>query len=132
MSEVVVAEECRENFRLSRGNYLGLNVLLTGACSKRDKAVVPPIKRCSVDAEHIICFHVWTENFCSFFAPKVAFSNLSGIVWTRRQPCSSDRLHNVAVKLTQASTGIFVGCKLNLKKFPLKIKLPQVFFKQTD
>ena len=28
-------------------------------------------------------FHLWTENFCSFFAPKVAFSNLSGIVWTR-------------------------------------------------
>ena len=83
MSEVVVAEECRENFRMSRGNYHGLNVLLTGACSKRDKAVVPPIKRCSVDAEHIIRFHVWTENFCSFFAPKVAFSNLSGIVWTR-------------------------------------------------
>ena len=83
MSEVVVAEECRENFRMSRGNYHGLNVLLTGACSKRDKAVVPPIKRRSVDAEHIIRFHVWTENFCSFFAPKVAFSNLSGIVWTR-------------------------------------------------
>ena len=83
MSEVVVAEECRENFRMSRGNYHGLRVLLTGACSKRDKAVVPPIKRCSVDAEHIIRFHVWTENFCSFFAPKVAFSNLSGIVWTR-------------------------------------------------
>ena len=83
MSEVVVAEECRENFRMSRGNYHGLNVLLTGACSKRDKAVVPPIKRCSVDAEHIIRFHVWTENFCSFFAPKFAFSNLSGIVWTR-------------------------------------------------
>ena len=83
MSEVVVAEECRENFRMSQGNYHGLNVLLTGACSKRDKAVVPPIKRCSVDAEHIIRFHVWTENFCSFFAPKVAFSNLSGIVWTR-------------------------------------------------
>ena len=60
-----------------------LNVLLIGACSKRDKAVAPPIKRCSVDAEHIIRFHVWTENFCSFFAPKVAFSNLSGIVWTR-------------------------------------------------
>ena len=36
-----------------------------------------------MDAEHIIRFHVWTENFCSFFAPKVAFSNLSGIVWTR-------------------------------------------------
>ena len=83
MSEVVVAEECRENFRMSRGNYHGLNVLLTGACSKRDKAVAPPIKRCSVDAEHIIRFHVWTENFCSFFSPKVAFSNLSGIVWTR-------------------------------------------------
>ena len=83
MSEVVVAEDCRENFRMSRGNYHGFNVLLTGACSKRDKGVVPPIKRCSVDAEHIIRFHVWTENFCSFFAPKVAFSNLSGIVWTR-------------------------------------------------
>ena len=40
---------------------------------------MPPIKRCSVDAEHIIRFHMWTENFCSFFAPKVAFSNLSGI-----------------------------------------------------
>ena len=85
MNEVVVAEEWRENFRMSRGNYHGLNLLLTGACSKRDKAVAPPIKRCSVDAEHtgIIRFHVWTENFCSFFAPKVAFSNLSGIVWTR-------------------------------------------------
>ena len=83
VNEVVVAEEWRENFRMSRGNYHGLNVLLTGACSKRDKAVAPPIKRCSVDAEHIIRFHVWTENFCSFFAPKVAFSNLSGIVWTR-------------------------------------------------
>ena len=35
-----------------------------------------------MDAEHIIRFHMWTENFCSFFAPKVAFSNLSGIVWT--------------------------------------------------
>ena len=44
---------------------------------------MPPIKRCSVDAEHVIRFHLWTENFCSFFAPKVAFSNLSGIVWTR-------------------------------------------------
>ena len=85
VNEVVVAEEWRENFRMSRGNYHGLNVLLTGACSKRDKAVAPPIKRCSVDAEHIIRFHVWTENFCSFFAPKVAFSNLSGIVWTRPQ-----------------------------------------------
>ena len=79
MNEVVVAEEWRENFRMSRGNYHGLNVLLTGACSKRDEAVAPPIKRCSVDAEHIIRFHVWTENFCSFFAPKVAFPNLSGI-----------------------------------------------------
>ena len=49
----------------------------------RDKAGVPPIKRCSVDAEHIIRFQMWTENFCSIFAPKVAFSNLSGIVWTR-------------------------------------------------
>ena len=68
---------------MPRGNYHGLNVLLTGACSKRDKAFAPPIKRCSVDAEHIIRFHVWMENFCSFFAPKVAFSNLSGIVWTR-------------------------------------------------
>ena len=57
VNEVVVAEEWRENFRMS------------GACSKRDKTVAPPIKRCSVDAEYIICFHVWTENFCSFFAP---------------------------------------------------------------
>ena len=82
-NEAVLAEEWRENFRMSRGNYHGLNVLLTGACSKRDKAVAPPIKRCSVDAEHIIRFYVWTETFCSFFAPKVAFSNLSGIVWMR-------------------------------------------------
>ena len=44
---------------------------------------MPPIKRCSVDEEHFIRFHVWTENFCSVFALKVAFSNLSGIVWTR-------------------------------------------------
>ena len=58
MSEVVVAEECRENFRMSRGNYHGLNVLLTGACSKRDKAVVPPIKRNAV---------VWTQNILSVF-----------------------------------------------------------------
>ena len=97
----IVPQRIRNNFRQSlmskdtrkaarrsqpykqRGNYRGLNVLLIGACSKRDKAVAPPIKRCSVDAEHIIRFHVWTENFCSFFAPKVAFSNLSGIVWTR-------------------------------------------------
>ena len=83
MNEVLVAEAWRENCRMSRGNYHGLNVLLTGACSKRDKAVAPPIKRCSVYAELIIRFHVWTENFCSFFAAKVAFSNLSGIVWTR-------------------------------------------------
>ena len=87
VNEVVVAEEWRENFRMSRGNYHGLNVLLTGACLRRDKAVAPPIKRCGVDAEHIIRFHVWTENFCSFFAPKVAFSNLSGIVWTRPERC---------------------------------------------
>ena len=26
---------------------------------------------------------VWTQNICSVFALKVAFSNLSGIVWTR-------------------------------------------------
>ena len=83
VNEVVVAEEWREIFRMSGGNYHGLNVLFTGACSKRDKGVAPPIKRCSVDAEHVTRFHVWTENFCSFFAPKVAFSNLSGIVWTR-------------------------------------------------
>ena len=95
VNEVVVAEEWRENFQMSRGNYHGLNVLLTGACSKRDKAVAPPIKRCSVDAEHIIRFHVWTENFCSFFAPKVAFSNLSGIVWTRPLPPFLRRLLKV-------------------------------------
>ena len=46
---------------------------------------MPPIKRCSVDAEQIIRFHMRTENFCSFFVPKVAFSNLSGIVWTRHR-----------------------------------------------
>ena len=92
VNEVVVAEEWREDFRMSRGNYHGLNVLLTGACSKRDKAVAPPIKRCSVDAEHMIRFHVWTENFCSFFAPKVAFSNLSGIVWTRPDRTQQSRL----------------------------------------
>ena len=73
MSEVVVAEECRENFRMSRGNYHGLNVLLTGACSKRDKAVAPLIKRCSVDAEHIIRFHVWTETFVPFLHLKLRF-----------------------------------------------------------
>ena len=68
---------------MSRGDYHGLNVLVTGACLKRHKAVAPPIKHCSVDPEHIIRFHEWTENFSSFFAPKVAFSNLSSIVWTR-------------------------------------------------
>ena len=90
VNEVVVAEEWRENFRMYRGSYHGLNVLFTGACSKRDKAVAPPIKRCSVDAEHIIRFHMWTENFCSFFEPKVAFSNLSGIVWMRPKTTLKD------------------------------------------
>ena len=28
---------------------------------------MPPIKRYSVDAEHFIRFHVWTENFCCVF-----------------------------------------------------------------
>ena len=28
---------------------------------------------------------MWTQNICSVFALKVAFSNLSGIVWTRPQ-----------------------------------------------
>ena len=28
---------------------------------------------------------MWTQNICSVFAFKVAFSNLSGIVWTRPQ-----------------------------------------------
>ena len=51
MNEVVVAEEWRENFRMSRGNYHGLNVLLTGACLKRDKAVAI----------------VWTQNILSVF-----------------------------------------------------------------
>ena len=32
---------------------------------------------------------MWTKNFCSVFAPKVAFSNLSGIVWTRPKPNAS-------------------------------------------
>ena len=112
MSEVVVAEECRENFRKSRGNYHGLNVLLTGACSKRDKAVVPPIKRCSVDAEHFIRFHVWTENFCSFFAPKVAFSNLSGIVWTRPKKSTSTWL-NVSISWAENKKPISSPTKQN-------------------
>ena len=38
------------------------------------------LKRCSVDAEHLFRFHVWTQNICSVFALKGAFSNLSGIV----------------------------------------------------
>ena len=91
----------------TRGTCFGKNIVIELSRSKclviKDGLVIiiaPPIKRCSVDSEHIIRFHVWTENFCSFFPPKVAFSNLSGIVWTRPQPCSSDRLHNVAVKLT--------------------------------
>ena len=29
---------------------------------------------------------MWTQNICSVFALKVAFSNLSGIVWTRPEP----------------------------------------------
>ena len=41
------------------------------------------LKRSSVDAEHLFRFHVWTQNICSVFALKVAFSNLSGIVWTK-------------------------------------------------
>ena len=36
-----------------------------------------------MDAEHFIRFHVLTQNICSVFVLKVAFSNLSGIVWTR-------------------------------------------------
>ena len=91
----------------TRRTCFGKNIVIELSRSKclviKDGLVIiiaPPIKRCSVDAEHIIRFHVWTENFCSFFPPKVAFSNLSGIVWTRPQLCSSDRLHNVAVKLT--------------------------------
>ena len=54
VNEVVVAEEWRENFRMSRGNYHRLKVLLTGACLKRDNAVAPPIK-------------VWTQNILSVF-----------------------------------------------------------------
>ena len=41
------------------------------------------LKCSSVDAEHLFRFHVWTQNICSVFALKVAFSNLSGVVWTR-------------------------------------------------
>ena len=41
------------------------------------------LKCSSEDAEHLFRFHVWTQNISSIFALKVAFSNLSGIVWTR-------------------------------------------------
>ena len=67
---------------------------------------MPPIKRYSVNAEHFICFHVWTENFCSgaktVFAPKVAFSNLSGIVWTINANAITDEvaLHFSNFKMT--------------------------------
>ena len=40
---------------------------------------------CSIDEEHFIRVHAWTENFCSFLAPKFALSHLSGIVWTGPQ-----------------------------------------------
>ena len=89
---------------MSRGDYHGLNVLLTGACLKRDKAVVPPIKRCSMDPEHIICFHVWTENFSSFFAPKVAFSNKfiqHSVDEAYDDHCTSDLMNNKVQGLQQ-------------------------------
>ena len=75
VNEVVVAEEWRENFRMSRGNYHGLNVLLTGACSKRDRAVAPPIKRCCVDAEHIYlsAFMCGRKTFVPFLHLKLRF-----------------------------------------------------------
>ena len=59
VNEVVVLEECSNCQILKVNNHL---------------------KRSSVDAEHLFHFHVWTQNICSVFALKAAFSNLSGIV----------------------------------------------------
>ena len=72
VNEVVGPEEWRENFRMARKNFLKLKL--------------PNFV--SVDAEHLFRFHVWTQNICSVFALKVAFSNLSGRLWTRPQSVS--------------------------------------------
>ena len=74
VNEVVVPEEWRENFRMPRKNLLKLKL------PNFESKVNNHLKRSSVDAEHFIRFHVRTQNICSVFALKVAFSNLSGIV----------------------------------------------------
>ena len=61
-----------------------------------------------MDAEHLFRFHVWTQNICSVFALKVAFSNLSGIVWTRP---NSDSLFTEALMSQQTQLiGDFMNC----------------------
>ena len=74
--EVVIPEEWLENFRMSRRSLLNL--------SERDclASVLGLRQRFSVDSETVWKRLMWTENILSVFAAKVAFSNLSGLVWT--------------------------------------------------
>ena len=59
-------------------------------------------------------FHVWMENFCCIFAPKVAFSNLCGIVSTTHQSESTyleiARLHQKgAIQPCHHEAGEFIS-----------------------
>ena len=66
VNDVVVPEEWQENFRMTGK---GLPKLTLPNVESKTTTYKPY----SVDAEHIIRFHAWTQNICSVLALKVAF-----------------------------------------------------------
>ena len=129
VNEVVGPEEWRENFRMTRKNLLKLK--LPNFESKQ------PPKRSSVNAEHLFRFHVWTQNICSVFALKVAFSNLSGIVWTRpktamyiiintkRRTCHPQSVFHALIQSYQSVFIVRVHCSKFQGLFMLTLERPK-------
>ena len=99
---------------MRKGSIAGLMLCFTVSMLKARLSNCATDKMLKCGYRTFYLFHVWTENFCCIFAPKVAFSNLCGIVSTTHQSESTyleiARLHQKgAIQPCHHEAGEFIS-----------------------